>query len=396
VRPLANLPNDQRPLILDVRAEAIAHLHPIPDSVNIPMEQIRSRIEEIEQLAPEGREIITVCNVGKTSYFASRILAQHGFNVYSLLGGAQLLHAKKSAASFGASIAPSTSSASATVTSEANAEIEKKTKLPKAPLELDACGLACPGPILEINKMIPKLVEGQQLTVRASDPGFANDFPAFVKLHSHEVELVGNGVEREKGIFTGRLRKKSSSASSISQAEHQTGMSNTTDDAKSRNGSIIVFSSEMDKVLAALVIANGIVAAGGEVTMFFTFWGLSALRKEKVAPGSCEDADRKKSLLDAAMGAMLPQGFKHLGLSHMNFGGLGAKLMEHTMQKKHLPELPGLIKSAVESGKVRFVACTMSMEALGIKECELMENVELGGVADFLASARSSGTTLFI
>jgi peroxiredoxin family protein len=154
---------------------------------------------------------------------------------------------------------------------------------------------------------------------------------------------------------------------------------------------------------------------GGRATLFFTFWGLPALRMDHTFPdieakgsaageagaatnGGGDDSapGSKASALQQMMGRMLPSGPSHLPLSHMQFGGAGPVLMKHVMNSRHLPTVPGLMRTAIESGKVRFVACTMSMDALGIPATQLLPGVELGGVADFLASAGKSHTTLFI
>lgn len=144
----------------------------------------------------------------------------------------------------------------------------------------------------------------------------------------------------------------------------------------------------MDKVLAAFVIANGAAAMGGQVTMFFTFWGLNALVKENHPPV-------KKTIIEKMFGFMMPAGINKLGLSKMNFGGLGSVMMKKEMEKKSLPNLPSLFAEA-KAQKIRMVACTMSMTAMGIHKEELIDGIEFGGVADFLASAEHAGTNLFI
>jgi peroxiredoxin family protein len=144
----------------------------------------------------------------------------------------------------------------------------------------------------------------------------------------------------------------------------------------------------MDKVLAAFVIANGAAAMGGDVTMFFTFWGLNALRKPRASSPS-------KPFMDAMFGAMMPKGFPKLPLSNMNFAGAGPILMRKQMGDKGLPNLDGLLADARKQ-KIRMVACTMSMTAMGITSGELIDGIEFGGVADFMAACEKSGTNLFI
>ena len=140
---------------------------------------------------------------------------------------------------------------------------------------------------------------------------------------------------------------------------------------------IIVFSGDMDKVMASFIIANGAAALGKKVTMFFTFWGLSVLRKPD------------------KIGAMLPRGAGGLKISKMNMGGMGTLMMKKIMKDKNVNTLEELIKSAMDNG-VKIVACTMSMDVMGIKPEELIDGVELGGVGYYLGDAEESNVNLFI
>jgi peroxiredoxin family protein len=153
---------------------------------------------------------------------------------------------------------------------------------------------------------------------------------------------------------------------------------------------IIVFSGDFDKVMAALIIANGAAAMGDQVTMFFTFWGLNAIRKpQKVkAPG-------KKSFLQKMFGMMMPRGINKLGLSKMNFCGLGVPLMNKVIKAEGAMTLPQLLEAAREQG-VRLVACTMTMDLLGFKKEELLDGVEYAGVAAYLAEADEANVNLFV
>jgi peroxiredoxin family protein len=151
---------------------------------------------------------------------------------------------------------------------------------------------------------------------------------------------------------------------------------------------IIVFSGDLDKAMAAFIIANGAAAMGDEVTMFFTFWGLNILRRPGKAPA-------KKSLLQAMFGAMMPRGAGRLGLSKMNFGGMGAGMMKTVMKSKKVATLPELMASAREQG-VKLVACTMSMDVMGFSEAELIDGLEFAGVASYLGEADEANVNLFI
>lgn len=151
---------------------------------------------------------------------------------------------------------------------------------------------------------------------------------------------------------------------------------------------LIVFSNDMDKAMAAFILATGAASAGMKVTMYFTFWGLALLRKK--------DYSRKgKTLMERMFGWMLPLGPDGAKLSKMNFLGAGTLMMKSMMRKKKMPGLNELMNMAV-SLDVKLVACTTSMEMMGIKREELIDNIEIGGVATFLGSARLSAVNLFI
>ncbi|MFN4034171.1 MAG: DsrE/DsrF/DrsH-like family protein [Fimbriimonadales bacterium] len=151
--------------------------------------------------------------------------------------------------------------------------------------------------------------------------------------------------------------------------------------------SMVVFSGDLDRVLAAFVIASGAAASGLEVSMFFTFWGLTALRRRRDSKG--------KTLLQKLMGWMTPVGARGLGVSKMNFGGVGAKMLRAMMRQQGAPQIEEMMQLTRDLG-VRIVACQMSMDVMGIRQDELLDGVEVGGVATFLGDATKSKTTLFI
>jgi peroxiredoxin family protein len=151
---------------------------------------------------------------------------------------------------------------------------------------------------------------------------------------------------------------------------------------------IIVFSGDLDKVMAAFVIANGAAAMGDEVTMFFTFWGLNALRKP-------EKIKVKKNFLQAMFGWMMPRGPEKLGISNLNFGGMGAAMMKLVMKSKNVTSLPDLIQTAREQG-IKMIVCTMSMDVMGITAEELVDGLEFAGVATYLGEADEANVNLFI
>jgi peroxiredoxin family protein len=140
--------------------------------------------------------------------------------------------------------------------------------------------------------------------------------------------------------------------------------------------------------LASMVIAQGAAAQGKKVTIFFTFWGLNALRKATHAPV-------KKNLIEKMFGVMMPRGATKLPLSNMNMAGMGKLMIKTIMKQKNVDQLEVMMKSAQDLN-VRFIACTMSMDLMGIKKEELLDNIEYGGVGSYIAANENVGTTLFI
>ncbi|ABY33480.1 MULTISPECIES: DsrE/DsrF/DrsH-like family protein [Chloroflexus] len=150
---------------------------------------------------------------------------------------------------------------------------------------------------------------------------------------------------------------------------------------------MVVFSGDLDKAIAAFIIATGAASMGLEVSMFFTFWGISAVKKQKVFSG--------KNLLEQGFTAMLPGKLGELGLSQMNFFGAGAQIIRNLMKQHDVASPEELFAMARELG-VRMVVCDMSRELLGIKDEELVDGLETGGVATFLGDAARAKVTLFI
>lgn len=154
---------------------------------------------------------------------------------------------------------------------------------------------------------------------------------------------------------------------------------------------IIVFSGDYDRLMAAFIIANGAAAMDDEVTMFFTFWGLSALRKTN--PTAVPS--KPKSGLQKAFGAMLPSGPEKVSLSKFNFGGAGRFMMKKVMKAENVMTVAELIATAREQG-IKMIACTMSMDVLGISKEELIDDIEYAGVATYLGEADEANVNLFI
>lgn len=359
-------------VLLDVREPEEAMLGTIPGAVNIPLDSLRDRLEEL----PRNKTIYIFCQVGLRGYLASRILLLKGYtDVKNLSGGYKTYHM---AAMQQSSQGPENPTDAATARNEAAAAAVPDTKAvfmdsqppSKVKLQLDACGLQCPGPIMSVYNAIKEMEYGEILEVKATDPAFQEDISTWCK-------ATGNtllGITFGNNAFTARIRKAAKRENNPVPQRN--------------NKSMIVFSNDLDKAIASFIIANGAAAMGRKVTMFFTFWGLNILRK----PG---DTGVKKDFISRMFSVMMPKGSKKLSLSKMNMAGMGPKMIRYLMNKKEIYSLEALIQQARNSG-IEFVACNMSMDIMGIRKEELIDGVTMGGVASFLGSAEESDMSLFI
>ncbi|MDD2553251.1 MAG: DsrE/DsrF/DrsH-like family protein, partial [Desulfotomaculaceae bacterium] len=372
-RDLDNYSEDY--VLLDVRTQEEFENGHMAGAVNIPLDSLRKRINELDK----NKTIITYCLVGVRGYSAERILRQRGFTALNLTGGyktARMLNYNPTAHSADDDGGGANPPAHKTVAPDPQAEKKTGENEPgPCDQELDACGLSCPGPLLQVKASMDGLKDGQVLKVTASDPGFYEDIKAWCKRTNNElVELA-----KASGNVIAFIRKNPQS--------ELTGQ-NTANLPVKDNKTIIVFSGELDKAFASFIIANGAAAMGKKVTMFFTFWGLNILRKpEKVAV--------KKVLVDSMFGMMMPRGTKKLKISNMNMMGLGTMMMKKVMRDKNVSSLEELIQSGIDSG-IEMVACQMSMDVMGIKLEELIDGVKVGGVGYMLSEAEDSNVNLFI
>lgn len=347
-------------LILDVREDAERMAFALPNSLNIPWGQLRQRAAEIDK----KKTILVFCAIGVRSYNAARTLMQMGFeNVLLYPGGTnffQSTHYKE--------LLPEAAVMAAERRQEAAPAQSGSTKV----LQLDCSGLQCPGPIMKVFETMNTLKAGDSLEVSASDPGFARDIVAWCRRTGNT--LLSN--EKRGNEYVALVQK-----GGIKAAENKV--------LDSPDGkTIIVFSGDLDKVLASFIIANGAVAMGRKVTMFFTFWGLNVLRKsnrQKVP----------KSFIESMFGAMMPRGAAKLKLSKMHMAGIGTAMMKMVMKRKNIDSLHKLISKAM-AAEVKMIACTMSMDIMGIREEELIDGVHLGGVGTYLGDAEESNVNLFI
>lgn len=401
-------------VLVDVRS-AIEHENGhIPGSILIPVDELRSRLSELDR----RKEIWVYCQVGLRGYTASRILQQSGFRVRNLTGGYKTytmamyrpgsVNASAGSVSTGrttsavagaANLSEATPTLSTAVASGAShsasspasgsAGIQPKlagqeiaaAREPKAPpradAELDACGLCCPGPLMQVKQQMDGMSEGQVLRVTASDPGFYEDVQAWTRMSGHRMLQVS---KNSTGLIEAYLCKEPDPAEPSRSAE---GYGPASDGA-----TMVVFSGDLDKAIASFIIANGAAASGKKVTLFFTFWGLNVIRKPERVPVA-------KSFIGRMFGAMMPRGSHKLSLSKMNMLGMGSRMIRGVMKSRNIMSLEELIQSAVQQG-VELVACQMSMDVMGITQEELIDGVRIGGVGYYLGQADRSSVNLFI
>ncbi len=351
-------------VLLDVRTAEEVAAGTIPGAMHIHIQELRDRLGEL----PKDKELLVFCQVGLRGYLACRILTQRGYRCRNLTGG----YKTYSITMDNAPIEPtpkchdmkddSGSGCSTAVKEQSTMKIVKT---------VDATGIQCPGPIMRLAAELQGLSNGEALTITSSDPGFAHDVLPWC--HSTGNTLIE--VAPEGGAYKATVQKGGG------QTSVQTGQAG-------KNKTIVVFSSDFDKAVAAFVIANGAAAMGSDVTMFFTFWGLNILRRP-------QGTHVKKNLIEKMFGLMMPRGADKLSLSKMNMGGMGLAMIKGIMKSKNVPSLPAFIGSARAAG-VRMVACTMSMDLMGIKAEELIDGVELGGVAMYLDKAEAGNVNLFV
>jgi len=344
-------------VLLDVRTKIEYDNGYIDNAVNIDVNELRNRLNELDK----NKEYLVYCKVGLRGYIAARILLQNGFKAKNLTGGYETYKA--------AAFVPKGIKNDKNFVKEIKAN-ETEIKFDK---ELDAEGLCCPGPLMQTNLNITEMKLGEVLRVNATDPGFYEDIKSWCKNTGNDLINVSKGGPKITAyIKKGETDKIKEAAAAVSK------------DGKT----IVVFSGDLDKAIAAFIIANGANSMGKKVTMFFTFWGLNILRKE-------EKVNVKKGFMDKMFGSMMPRGSKKLKLSNMNMMGMGPKMIRKVMKDKNITSLEELIKSAIDGG-INIVACQMSMDVMGIKKEELIDGVKIGGVGYYLGEAEESNVNLFI
>lgn len=317
---------------VDVREKDEVTVHPLGNAVNVPFSQLSKHIDEI----PKDKPVYVICSTGDLSEEVVEILAERGYDAYNVEGGFKAY----------------------------SQALREKT------VYVDAKGLKCPGPIVKVADELRDLAVGQRIIAEATEEAFVSDIAVWCDRTGNKLIKLNT----ENGVITAEIEKADAPAAKQTEIHN--------------DKTFIVFSGDLDKTIASFIIANGAVSMGRKVTMFFTFWGLNILRRTK-------KVKVKKNFIEKMFGAMMPRGTKKLGLSRMNMLGAGSKMIRGIMKKKGVSSLEELIQNAISHG-VRIVACQMSMDIMGIKQEELIDGVELGGVATFLGSAETSDTSLFI
>ena len=358
--------------LLDVRTQDEFALGSLPGAVNIPLDELRDRMSEL----PKDRMIYTFCAVGLRGYLAYRILTQHGFDkVRNLSGGLKTYRAATAPIVIHQENEDQTDESPSPQEKTLSSEPSAAPAIPVAAaktIRVDACGLQCPGPILKMKKTMDGLASGERVEITATDPGFPRDAAAWCSSTGNQ--LISKEASGGKSVVI--IEKGEPKACNIVTS------------CEGKGKTFIMFSDDLDKALATFVLANGAAATGQKVTIFFTFWGLNVIKKP-------HKPETEKDIFGKMFGMMLPSSSKKLKLSKMSMGGIGGKMMRSIMNKKGIDSLESLRQQALENG-VEFIACQMSMDVMGVKQEELLDEVTIGGVATYMERADNANVNLFI
>lgn len=347
--------------ILDVRTPAEFSLGSIEGAVNIPLDELRGRLDDI----PADKAIVIFCAVGLRGYLALKILTGRGFkNVKNVSGGYK---------TYSAAVAPITKAKQKTAITIEAMNLSAATSINEVvkTFKVDACGLQCPGPIMKVKQAIDNVNVGERVEIVATDAGFARDAKSWCNTTGNQ--LVSQS--EEKGKFVVVIEKGTKSCKTVSSCD-------------SKGKTLIMFSDDLDKALATFVLANGAAATGQKTTIFFTFWGLNVIKK-------VSKPKVKKDIFGRMFGMMLASSSLKLHLSKMSMFGIGDRMMRYIMKQKGIGSLESLRQQALDNG-VEFIACQMSMDVMGVKREELMDEVTVGGVATYMDRADNANVNLFV
>lgn len=354
-------------IFLDVRTKEEFAFGSIVGAVNIPLDELRDNLAKLDK----DKEIIILCAVGLRGYLAQRILSAQGFkNAKNLSGGYK---------TYSTALAPIKNLDSGNDLeakeswSPINSNIDTQIfKSDTKTIKIDACALACPGPIMRVKQAIDAANSGDKVEILATDAGFARDAKAWC--NSTGNILISS--KEDKGKYTVIIEKGGAKECKLVSS------------CDSKGKTFIMFSDQLDKALATFVLANGAAATGQKVTIFFTFWGLNVIKKT-------QKPKVKKDIFGKMFGMMLPSSSLKLRLSQMSMLGIGGKMMRYIMKQKGVESLELLREQAINNN-VEFIACQMSMDVMGVKQEELLDNVSIGGVATYMERAENANVNLFI
>lgn len=347
--------------LIDVRTADEYSLGTIRNAINIPVDELRERIHEI----PADKPVIVFCAIGLRGYIALKILTGRNFkNVRNLSGGYK---------TYALATQPITYENNHSNSTEKMNETKSANSCETKIITVDACGLQCPGPILKLKKNMDTMSAGERIEVKATDPGFPRDAEAWCQSTGNRFLSKTNS----NGYYSVVIEK---GGEQPAPAFVGGGMS--------KNKTLIMFSDDLDRALATFVLANGAAATGHKVSIFFTFWGLNVIKKEK-KPAV------KKDFFGKMFSWMLPSDSRKLKLSKLSMCGIGDKMMRNIMRKKNISQLEELRQQAMDSG-VEFIACQMSMDMMGVHQEELIDGVTIGGVATYMNRAEDACVNLFI
>lgn len=347
--------------LIDVRTADEYSLGTIRNAINIPVDELRERIHEI----PADKPVIVFCAIGLRGYIALKILTGRNFkNVRNLSGGYK---------TYALATQPITHENNHSNSTEKMNETKSANSCETKIITVDACGLQCPGPILKLKKNMDTMSAGERIEVKATDPGFPRDAEAWCQSTGNRFLSKTNS----NGYYSVVIEK---GGEQPAPAFVGGGMS--------KNKTLIMFSDDLDRALATFVLANGAAATGHKVSIFFTFWGLNVIKKEK-KPAV------KKDFFGKMFSWMLPSDSRKLKLSKLSMCGIGDKMMRNIMRKKNISQLEELRQQAMDSG-VEFIACQMSMDMMGVHQEELIDGVTIGGVATYMNRAEDACVNLFI
>ena len=347
-------------LFLDVRTREEFTFGAIPGAVNIPLDELRGRIDEL----PHDKDIYIYCAIGLRGYLALKILMGHGFNRVKNLSGGYKTYVTATAPIVNTMAPVDTCCTTGVDTRRVDGQVKT--------VRIDACGLQCPGPVMKIKQAIDSISEGERIEMVATDAGFSRDAQAWCNTTGNRLVYKSE----DKGKYTVVIEKGSSDTCTVLAA------------GGGRAKTLIMFSDDLDKALATFVLANGAATTGQKVSIFFTFWGLNVIKKTA-------KPKVKKDIFGRMFGMMLPSSSLKLRLSKMSMLGIGDRMMRHIMKNKGIDSLESLRQQAIDSG-VEFIACQMSMDVMGVKREELLDDVTVGGVATYMERAEEANVNLFI